>query len=139
MSELIHISLSVRHYNAYCVVFSFANRVNCQSLVSYSDRNLQCYSCSDCPEPFFYVPTQVTITPPDVGQCMKTVVTVAGSNRLLVSKGFTRSCISESSANVRVYCCQYNFCNGSHISSLSTSLLLMMFILTTLTDNTFIV
>ncbi|CAF1119899.1 unnamed protein product [Adineta ricciae] len=65
-------------------VASLITGVNCQSLVSYGDRNLQCYSCSDCPEPFFYVPTQVTITPPDVGQCMKTVVTVAGSNRLLV-------------------------------------------------------
>ncbi|UJR10885.1 hypothetical protein I4U23_015072 [Adineta vaga] len=103
--------------------------VNSQSWSSYGSRYVQCYSCSDCPEPFFYVPTQITITPPDVGYCMKTVVYMTGSNRLLVSKGFTRNCIAESSNNVRVFCCQHNLCNRSHILSSSSLVHVVIFLM----------
>ncbi|CAF3969530.1 unnamed protein product [Adineta steineri] len=78
------------------------------------NRHIQCYSCGDCPEPFFFIHAQTTITPPDAGQCMKTVVNRPTTNRLLVSKGFTRNCIPEYSSTVRVYCCSYDLCNRSN-------------------------
>ncbi|CAF1509764.1 unnamed protein product [Adineta steineri] len=78
------------------------------------NRHIQCYSCGDCPEPFFFIHAQTTITPPDAGQCMKTVVNRPTTNRLLVSKGFTRNCIPEYSSTIRVYCCSYNLCNRSN-------------------------
>jgi len=31
---------------------------------------IQWYSCSDCPQPFFFVHTQIIITPPDIDQCI---------------------------------------------------------------------
>lgn len=42
------------------------------------------------------------------------MVNSATTGRLIVSKGFTRNCIGESSPNLHVYCCQYNLCNTSN-------------------------
>lgn len=36
----------------------------------YGNGEIQCYSCSDCPEPFIYIYAQTTLTPTDVGRCM---------------------------------------------------------------------
>ncbi|CAF0975525.1 unnamed protein product [Rotaria sordida] len=95
----------------------------------YDNERIQCYSCSDCPEPFFYSHSQVTTTPPNYGQCMKTVVYMPTTHRHLISKGFTRNCIPESSNDVRVYCCHHYLCNRSNVLFQSEFFIILVFLI----------
>lgn len=44
----------------------------------YGNRQIQCYSCTDCPEPFIFSRAQTFLTPPSMGECMVEFILLFG-------------------------------------------------------------
>ncbi|CAF1077071.1 unnamed protein product [Rotaria sp. Silwood1] len=87
-----------------------------------------CYECTDCPQPFTENYPYVTITNNTnfLAKCTTTVVNLSDGRRF-VSKGSVFFCPTQTTqADVKIYCCDHDYCNLS--IRIGPSILLFLFI-----------